>query len=268
MFRTLFKASESFAMHGGSSMAACIAYYSLFSLAPLLIIALSVAGIWFGTETTSTNLVAQIEDFTGSTASLGGAIADILKSSKPPAGGALSLGLFLLFIGASSVFHQIKDTLNIIWDATPIKRHPVHNYIIGRLQSIATVVIFCILLAGASIFSIYTAEWREHSGLFWSILLYVAAGLAFTLVFFLLFRLLADHVLPVKSILIASLLTSFLFLVGKFGISWYVKTVAISSGYGAASSLVVLLIWLYYSSMIFIFGAEFAFQHSKKYKNL
>jgi membrane protein len=245
-------------------LAAALAYYTIFSLAPLLIIAIAIAGLLFGREAAQGQLVGQIEAYIndGQTAEF---IQSMLKNASTPATNILAtmVGVAVLLFGATGVFGELKNSLNLIWDA-PARPSSIRNLIIQRILTLAMVLVSGFLLLASLIVSTVLVAAKDWVEVIWPGM--GAFGLAANFLFFflvtvLLFALVYKYVpdmnIAWRDVWIGAAATAVLFSAGRYLISLYLSHSTVQSTYGAAGSLAVLLLWVYYSAQIFFLGAEF-----------
>ena len=244
-------------------LAAALAYYTTFSLAPLLVIAIAAAGLVFGEEAAQGRIVGQ---FTGLVGTRGGvAIQEMIASAQQPRSGIVSgaVGVSMLLLGASGVFAQLRDGLNRIWDV-PSRPFKWTSLLTDRLAAFAMVLAIGFLLVVSLLLSAVLSALVEMAGSgegFWSVVgalnFVVWLGLV-VLLFALIYRFVPDARIPWRSVLVGALVAGVLFSAGKWAIGLYLGHSAVASAFGAAGSLVVLLVWIYYSAQILLFGAEIA----------
>jgi membrane protein len=247
------------------SMGAALAYYTVFSIAPLLLIVISIAGFIFGVEAARGEIFAQLQDLMGETAAL--AIQGLLESASKPTEGvtAAIIGLILLVIGATTVFAELQDDLDRIWRAP---RRTEDAGILGlirtRVLSFGMILGIGFLLIVSLILSAALAAlgkwWEPAFGEFELLANIVNIALSFvliTLAFAMIYKLMPRMKIDWRDVWIGAIVTSFLFAIGKFLIGVYIGRSGVASGYGAAGSFVVVLVWIYYSAQIFLMGAEF-----------
>jgi membrane protein len=251
------------------SMGAALAYYTLFSIAPLLLIVISVAGLLFGVEAARGEIVEQLRGLMGPQGAQ--AVQGLLESVNRPAESiaAVVLGSILLLIGATSVFAELQDALDRIWRAP--KRHKVGIWSLlrARLLSFGMILGIGFLLMVSLVVSAALAALGKLWGpLFadWQLLANVINYLftfAFTTTFFaLIYKIMPRVDVDWADVWIGAVVTALLFTVGKFLIGFYIGRSGVTSGFGAAGSLVVLLVWVYYSAQVFLMGAEFTWAYS------
>ena len=254
------------------SMGAALAYYTMFSIAPLLLIVISIAGLVFGADAVRGEIVGQLSGMMGKVGAQ--AIEGLLQSVSKPADNILAsaIGIALLLVGATTVFGELQDALDRIWRA-PQKAPSsgLWQFVRTRLLSFGMILGIGFLLMISLVFSAaISALGRWWSPLLngWSTLAnLIDLGVGFLLtsaVFALIYKLMPRVWVSWRDVLIGALVTAFLFTLGKRLIGLYIGTSGITSGFGAAGSLVVVLVWVYYSAQIFLLGAEFtwAYAHS------
>jgi len=247
-----------------SRLGAALAYYGIFSMAPLLVIAIGIASMVFGQQAAQGELLDQIEGTVGADA--GQAVQDMLRSTDRGGGSvaATIVGVVLLLFGASGAFVQLQDALDTIWHVVPRPDRSWWAIVRERFLSFAMVVVIGFLLlvllgvsAALSAVSKFltpaalpggAALWQGSNAV-------VSLGIV-TLLLALLFKGLPDVKLAWRDVWIGALVTALLFTVGKSLIGLYLAHTSTASAFGAAGSLVVLLVWVYYSSQIVLFGAE------------
>ncbi len=245
-------------------LAAALAYYTVFSLAPLLLAAIAISSMIFGQEAASGRIFLELKTAIGPSAAT--AVEDLAKAAAKPSTGIpgtiLSLGLALF--GASGVFGELKESLNQIWGIKPPSGGGVLAWIRGRFLSIGMVMGVCFLLLvsmGLSAFLTTLTERAVPGGATGSVVMLIATQLfslaAVTLLFAAMFRYLPYTRIAWKDVWVGGAFTAVMFNLGKFGLEQYVARAAPASSFGAASSLALILVWVYYSAQIFLFGAEF-----------
>ena len=247
-----------------SRLAAAIAYYTVFSLAPLLIVVIAIAGLAFGREAAQGEIVRQIQGLVGHDAAKW--IEDIIEGARRPATGifAGSVGIVTLLLGAMAVFGELQDALNRIWDAPPTPGRGVWPLIRSRLLSFTMVLgtgflllVSLVLSAGLSALETYSGRVLPlHPAILQTINSLFSFGVI-TVLFAMMYRVLPEVEIQWRHVWAGAALTSVLFVLGKFLIGFYLGRGSFTSAFGAAGSLVLVLVWVYYSAQIFLFGAEF-----------
>ena len=252
--------------------AAALAYYTVFSLAPLLVIIIGVLGIIYGQSDAQDQIIKQIGELTspGVAETIGG----VLDAQADSGGGVLAtvLGTITLLVGATGVFAQLQNALNTIWEVKPDPdKGGVMHLILVRLLSLGMVLAIAFLLlvslllsTALSVLGNYFSDVLPGAEFVWQIVNVLVSFGVITLLFALIFKYLPDVKIAWGDVWVGAAVTSLLFVVGKFLISWYLSRGGVASTYGAAGSLVVLLLWVYYSAQILFFGAEFTQVYAKE----
>ena len=257
------------------SMGAALAFYTLFSLAPLLLIALSVAGMALGAEAARGELFGQLRELLGPAGA--SAVESLLASAREPAGGIVGtiVGVVTLVIGATAVFGELRDALDRIWRApADARRRPpgVLGLLQGRLLSFGMVVALGFLLVVSLVASATVAAVTRH----WSpevagwepvawVLDAALALLIVTTLFALVFKALPSVRVAWRDVWTGAAVTALLFTAGKVAIGLYIGRSGVASGFGAAGSLIAVLVWVYWSAQVFLLGAEFTWLYATTY---
>lgn len=260
-----------------SRKGAALAYYTIFSLAPILILAIAIAGLFFGEEAARGQLVEQISGLIGPDGAR--AVQAMIQNAAHPGAGiaAAAVGFGTLLLGATSALAELKDDLDEIWDAPPEKRRGFWYFVRKRMMSVGLILALGFLLLVSLVFSAVlsalSTQWgpKEATGL----LLWLLQGLNFivsfalvTALFAMIYKILPAVRIAWRDVVIGAAVTSLLFSIGKFLIGLYLGNSAITSMYGAAGSIILVLVWVYYSAQIFLLGAEFtkvyAHQHGSR----
>jgi membrane protein len=254
-------------------LAAALAYYTLFSMAPLLLIAIAVAGLVFGREASQNQIIGVIEDLVGVQSAR--AIQAIIESAaqRPDSGFfATAVGMILLLLGAGGVVRQLQDSLNTIWRVAPKTGRGIRGFLLDRLLSFSMVLSVGFLLVVSLVISAVLTAVTSMVGGFLSIdattahILDLVVSVAFiTLLFAVIYKFVPDVRIVWRDVWIGAAITSLLFSVGKILIGFYLGHSTVTSIYGAAGSLVTLLLWVYYSSLMFFFGAELTQVYATRY---
>jgi membrane protein len=246
------------------SMGAALAYYTVFSIAPLLVIAIAVAALVFGQSAAQHEILDQIRGLLGPEGA--NAIESMLISAQKPKEGALAgaVSVVMLLVGATTVFSELESDLNRIWRVPASKQSGIWSLFRTRLLSLGLVITIGFLLLVSLVANAALAAWGKYwSGWFFGVeaALQVANFLlssgVFTLLFALMYKMLPRVQIAWRDVWVGAAVTSLLFEVGKFLIGLYIGKTSVASSYGAAGALVVLLVWVYYSSQVFLVGAEF-----------
>lgn len=244
-------------------LAAALSLYTLLSLAPLLVIAVSVAGLVFGEEAARGQISQQISGLVGAQA--GQAIEGMIANARSPEGGLIGslVGVAVLLFGASGVFGELQSTLNLIWEVKPKPGRGLRGLLRDRFLSFSMVMGVAFLLLVSLVVStaiVALTSYFEHLvplPALWHVL-NILVGLALTsLLFALMFKTVPDAKTAWRDVLVGGAVTAVLFTVGRAGLGWYVGRASTTSAFGAAGSLVALIVWVYYSAQILFMGAEF-----------
>jgi len=273
-FADLFRAAAvNWVNDYAQSMGAALAFYTMFSIAPLLLIVISIAGAVFGEDAARGEIFGQLQGLLGVPGAL--AVQDLLESAGRPADSALAaaFGLAFLFIGATSVFAELQDALDRIWRVPQRKRASgLWSLVRARLLSFGMILGIGFLLIVSLAFSAGLAalsKWWDPSSTGWATLanaseLALGIGLAIA-VFALIYKTMPRAQVEWADVWVGAAVTSLLFVAGKFLIGHFIGRSGISTGFGAAASLVVVLLWVYYSAQIFLYGAEFTWAYSHRF---
>ncbi len=257
-------------------LSASLSYYTIFSLPPLLIIIISLCGLFYGAEAVRGELYGQINGLVGNDVAL--QIQDTIKNVSLSKSNvfATTLGVIILIIGASGVFAEIQDSINYIWGIKAKPNKGLVKFIKNRLMSFSMIgTVGFLLLVSLIINSIMDVLNKQLAIRFPLDTIYLFYGLnllvvflIITILFTIIFRSLPDGKVVLRDCIIGASFTAFLFMIGKFAIGAYLGSSAIASIYGAAGSVILILVWVYYSAIILYFGAEFtkvyAHTHGKK----
>jgi membrane protein len=247
-------------------MGAALAYYSVFSMAPLLLIAIGIAGLVFGEQAARGEVLNQIRDTVGTQTAT--AIEEILAHAGQDGGGtwATIVGLAVLLFGASGVFVELQDALNTIWKVMPRPGRTVWEMVRERLLSFTVILGTGFLLLVSLILSAALAalggvlkpavSLPGGAGL-WQALNFGLSFGTITLLFAMIYQILPDAEIAWRDVWVGALSTALLFTLGKYLIGLYLGHSTLTSAFGAAGSVILVLSWVYYSSLILLFGAEF-----------
>ncbi|MFZ4398932.1 MAG: YihY/virulence factor BrkB family protein [Bacteroidales bacterium] len=262
----LFKSSfKSFIADDAIKLSAALSYYTIFSLPPLLIIIISLSGFFFGADAVKGEIFGQINGLVGSEAAL--QIQETIKNVKLSTNNSFAtvIGIVMLLIGASGVFAEIQDSINYIWGIQAKPKRGLIKYIYNRIMSFSMIgSVGFLLMVGLIVNSLIEilnknlAVILPHDTIFIFYILNIIVVFAIiTLLFFIIFKSLPDGKIAIRDCTIGASFTAFLFMIGKFAIGFYLGNSKIGSTYGAAGSVIVILVWVYYSAIILYFGAEF-----------
>lgn len=251
------------------SMGAALAYYTLFSIAPLLLIVISISGIFFGQDTARGEIIEQLNNLMGEQGAL--AVQILLESTSQPLEGitATLIGLGLLLVGASTVFGELQTSLDRIWKVPAKADSGIWNLVRARLLSFGMIMGIGFLLMVSLIFSAglsAISKWWSPVFTGWIVVAgvfnFVFSFLLTTGMFAMIYKIMPRANIRWSEVWVGAAITAALFTMGKWLIGIYIGRSAIASGYGAAGSILALLVWIYYSAQIFLMGAEFTWAYS------
>lgn len=258
------------------SMGAALSYYTLFSIAPMLLIVIAVAGLVFGVEAVQGQIFGQLRGLLGDDAAK--SIQELLASVSQPAEGIVAtvIGLALVLVGATSVFGELQDALDRIWRAPArAKGSGLWALLRSRLLSFGMILGIAFLLMVSLVFSAAMAalgKWWGGAFGDWEVLAQllnvVLSFVLSTAVFAMIYKMMPRVKVQWPDVWLGAAVTSLLFTVGKFLIGLYIGRSGVASGFGAAGSLVIVLIWVYYSAQIFLLGAEFTWAYANTHGSL
>lgn len=253
-------------------LAAALSYYTVFALAPLLIIAIAIAALFFEEAQVRTSILNELGGLIGSSGRK--AIEMLIEGARQPQTGTIAtiIGIITLLVAAGGLFGQLQDALNTIWEVQPKPGRGIWGILRDRFFSFAMVLGSGFLLLVSLLISTALAaagQWIAgaaygETAMWQAISFGVSFGVT-ALLFALIFKVLPDARVRWKDVWIGAIVTALLFSLGRFLISWYLGQAATESTYGAAGSLVALLIWVYYSSQILFLGAEFTQVYARTY---
>jgi membrane protein len=247
-----------------SRLAASLAFYTLLSIAPLIVVAIAVAGLAFGEEAARGQIASEVGAVVGRDA--GNAIQSLVANAKTPSSGILSsvVGVSVLLVGASGVFNELQTAMNAIWEVKPKPGRGIRGVIRDRFFSLTMVlgVAFLLLVslvisAGLAAAGRFFAERLPGGEAIWQVANFAISLGITTLLFALTFKIVPDAKIHWHEVWVGALVTATLFNLGKLLLALYIGRSATTSAYGAAGSLVALVVWVYYSSQILFLGAEF-----------
>lgn len=251
------------------SFAGALAFYTLFSLAPIVIIAVTVIGLVLGEDAAQGEIVAQFSEIMGPQAAA--VVESAVSRSRIQESGLWPslLGVGALILGATTVFGQMQYSLNTIWGVTASPdRNSVYMLAKKRVFSLMVVVSIGFVLLVSLLFGValravlnFTAEFLPFVELLMGSAEFIVSLAMTALLFATIFKVLPDVILSWKDVMVGALVTALLFSLGRYGIAAYLAYTATASAYGAAGSVVLILLWVYYSSLILLFGAAFTRVH-------
>lgn len=254
-----------------SVWAASLAYFTVFSLSPLLLLLTAIAGIVLGEEAVKGELFGQIQGLVGPDAAA--LIQQGVSKTANPSGNiiAIFIGVITLILGATGIFDQLQQAFNSIWNVKTNPKAGIKVMVIDKLLSFSMLLIIAFLIAISVGLSFITSIATNYLNSFASIPIPVIEGanlvisfIVLTLLFGAMFKILPDIKIPFRAVIPGAILTSLLFTLGKFIIGWYIGQSAYTSTYGAAGSLMILLVWVYYSVQLLLLGAEFTKAYAKE----
>ena len=272
-FLGLFKdAANEWVGDKASKLSAALAYYSVFSIAPLLVITISISGLFFGREAAQGEVAAQLEGLAGESTAT--AIQSLVQSANHETTSlfATLIGLVTLLFGASGLFGELKDSLNMIWGVSVRPGRTIKTLIRDRFLSFTMVLgigfLLMVSLVTSAILSAVSAFMQSYLPMpevVWRTLDLLISFTGTTVLFGLIFKVLPDVQIRWRDVVIGAAVTALIFTIGKIGIGLYLGTSGISSSYGAAGSAIIILMWVYFSSSLLFFGAEFTKVYARKY---
>lgn len=255
---------------------AVIAYYAIFSIPGLLVLIITIAGYFFGNDTVNEDILRQVSSTLGSETAL--QIKDILEKShqsKSTLWGSI-IGIVILLVGATGVFVELQKTLNLIWNVKLKKQNGIILYLKSRMFSFGLILAIAFLLIISLVISTALAamsDWvKVDTSPFmitvFNILNLIISLTVISLLFAMIFKILPDAKIKWKHVWLGSLVTGLLFTIGKTALAYYFGQAEPASIYGAAGSVILILLWVSYSSMILFFGAEFTAAYAKMYSGI
>jgi membrane protein len=273
--KIIIGAARGWMNHNASSMGAAVAYYTIFSLAPLLLMLIAIAGLVFGHDVAQGAILQQFEGLIGGNGAQ--AIQAILRGANSARGGIISIaiGTVTLFIGATSVFAELQRNIDRIWGAAPRLGSDLWRFLKIRLLSFALIVGVGFLLivsltvsAGLAALSSLWGSWFQQWDLVLQAINVLVSFAVITVLFALIYKVLPSIRIAWDDVWLGAAVTSLLFSLGKFAIGLYIGKSALSSAFGAAGAFVVLIVWVYYSAQIFFLGTEFTYIYATRYGSL
>lgn len=273
IWQLLKQAGAGFMRDKVTKLSASLAYYTIFSLGPMLIVIIFLSNLLFAKQAIEGRIYGQIKQVVGDDAAL--QIQDIIKSASVSGNNTLTaiIGFVTLIIGATTVFAEIQDSINTIWKLKVKTEKGWWLMLKSRLLSFSLVVSMGFLLLVSLLINTLVEGLMDRLQnvfpqvhvVFVYIVNLVITLLITSVLFAIIFKVLPDAVIRWKDVAIGAICTAILFMIGKFGITFYIGNSNIGSSYGTAGSLVILLLWVYYSSIILYFGAEFTKAYAVKY---
>ncbi|MEO8593888.1 MAG: YihY/virulence factor BrkB family protein [Candidatus Solibacter sp.] len=257
--------------HDATRIGAALSYYTLLSLAPLVLLSIAVGGAFFGNQMTATHLIQQVRELAGSDAAR--LVESLAKEAGKPASGRIAwiVGMITILIGASGVFTELRSALNTMWDIEPDDGDSWRGMVKARIFSVGIVLAIGFLLVVSLVASASLAALGKYfSGLMPVPALVLEAanivisfvGIAF--LFALVLRYVPDARVEWRYLWVGASMSALFFTIGKALIGLYLGRAAVGSIYGAGGSIVVVTVWTYYSAQLFLFGAEFTWVYSRR----
>lgn len=250
--------------HRASSMGAALAFYASFSLAPMFVIVIAIAGMVFGEDAARGEVVEELRDMIGPTGAI--AVQGLIEGARHIGQGFVAslIALGALLLAATKAFAELKDSLDVIWGSKRRTSSTILNLVRGRILSFGLILTLGFLLLVSLLISAALAALQKYWGAWFSDIAWITEGinsllsfLVVTSLFAIIYKWLPDASIAWRDVGVGALVTASLFTLGKFLIGLYIGNSATASSFGAAGSLVIILLWVYYSSQIFFFGAEF-----------
>lgn len=252
---------------------AVIAYYAIFSLPALLVLVITSAGFFFGTEAVNSHVLAQVKQTMGQSTSEQISVMLVKASAAKSSVWGSIIGIVVLLIGSTGVFVQLQKTLNIIWEVKEVPQNGIWPLLKSRLFSFGLILSIAFLLLVSLVISTVLnsisdwmrAETSELTIVIFHVLNFFISLAVVSTLFGLMFKILPDAKITWKNVFIGSVLTGLLFTLGQMGLAFYFSKAEPGSGYGAAGSIILILLWVSYSSMILFYGAEFTRAYANMY---
>ena len=273
--RLLLDAVKAWFNHRASSKGAALSFYTLFSLTPILVLSIAVVGYFFGHEMAQSEIINQVENLVGTEGAQATQI--MLTAAEQDASSLLATAIAagLLIVGATTVFAELKASLDEIWEIETNDASALKSLLITRLRSFGIVLSLAFLLLISLVINAALAMLERfvggYLGEMFGTFTYVTSLVTYGVIacmFALIYKMLPEVPLSWSDVWIGAAFTAGLFILGKFAIGLYLGNSGIASGYGAAGSLVALLLWVYYSAQIFFLGAEFTRQYATRLGSL
>lgn len=273
IWKVLKNSITGFSDHKVTKLSGSLAYYTVFSMAPLLVVIISLCGIFLGQEAAQGEIYKQLAGFMGKETAL--QLQNIVEKAAIGNKGTIAfiIGIVTLLIGATSVFADIQDSINSIWGLKPKPKRGWLKMLQNRFLSFSVIIslgfILLVSLGVTAVLDSFSnrlqARYEDISVIVFYIVNQVVTLAVISLIFGVIFKVLPDADIKWRDVSQGAVVTAVLFMLGKFGISLYIGQSDVGSTYGAAGSLVILLLWTYYSSIILYFGAEFTKAYAVAY---
>ena len=272
LFHIAISAAKEWSAHRAASKGAALSLYTLFSLAPMLVLVVTIAGLFFGEDTVRNALLQQMSGLMGEQG--GEAVRTILSGAQNEDAGLMAglISAGLVLISATSAFSELKDSLDELWEVPPSKESGIWSFIRQRVLSFGLILVIALMLlislAVSTALAAMDSIWPGGEGSPLKVVSVTISHLvSFAIVtglFAVIFKYLPATKIAWKDVLVGALITAVLFIIGKTLIGMYVASADISSAYGAAGSVVILITWVYYSAQIFFYGSLFTHEYAMK----
>lgn len=272
-FHVLKGAASGFSQDNCSKLSAALSYYTIFAIGPLLLIVISLSAIFYARDAVQGRIYGQIKDLVGSDAAL--QVQDIIKNSQYSNKGIIGtvIGTVILVIGATGIFTEIQDSINFIWSLRAKPKRGIIKYLINRLLSFSLIVSLGFLLIVSLVVSALLDLLSDRLTNFFphtTVYIFYVVNLAIifaiiSLLFAIIFKVLPDGKIKWKDAFVGACFTAVLFMIGKAAIGFYLGRSNLGATYGTAASVILILTWVYYTSLILYFGAEFTKSYALEY---
>lgn len=254
-------------------LGASLSYYTIFAIGPLLVIVISLSAIFYGRDAVQGSLYEQIKGLIGNDAAL--QVQDIIKKSQHDNKGFIGtvIGTVVLVIGATGIFTEIQDSINYIWSLRAKPKRGIVKFLINRLLSFSLIVSLGFLLLASLVVNALLDLLSDRLTLYFphtTVYIFYVLNLVIILIiisvlFAIIFKVLPDGKIKWRDAFIGAGFTAILFMIGKAGIGYYLGRSNLGAAYGTAASIIIILAWVYYTSIILYFGAEFTKVHALEY---
>lgn len=272
-FHVLKEAGSGFSQDNCAKLSAALSYYTIFAIGPLLIIVISLSALFWGRDAVQGRIYGQIKDLVGGDAAL--QVQDIIKNSQHSNKGIIGtvIGTVILVVGATGIFTEIQDSINFIWSLRAKPKRGIIKYLFNRLLSFSLIVSLGFLLIVSLVISALLdllsdrlTHFFPHTTVYiFYIVNLVIIFAIISVLFAIIFKVLPDGKIKWKDAFVGASFTSILFIIGKAGIGFYLGRANLGATYGTAASVIIILTWVYYTSLILYFGAEFTKSYALEY---